>query len=241
MSTSHIYRNWINAEGLTPFKVIVGQTDMLILAESDISSKAITLVNRSRSIIEEYITGHPDFGTSLVPLPFDRKAAPLIRRMHVCSRKAGVGPMATVAGAIAQFTAVNLLKYSPELIVENGGDIYLILKRDRTVAIFAGGSPLSGKIGLCVRSSSTPLGICTSSGTFGHSLSFGRADAAVAVCRSAVMADAAATAIANSVTSEREIEAGLAKARSIPGVKGALIIVGSKFGVWGKVELKLLE
>jgi hypothetical protein len=145
--------------------------------------------------------------------------------------------MAAVAGAIAQYVGADLLKLSPELIVENGGDIFLKSKGERVVAIYAGGSPLSGKIGIRIKGAATPLGVCTSSGTVGHSLSFGRADAVVAVAKSAILADAAATAVGNRVKTVADITAGLEYAKGIDGLLGAVIILGEKFGAWGDVEI----
>ena len=117
-----------------------------------------------------------------------------MKQMIEAGQKAGVGPMAAVAGAIAECVGRELLAFSPEIIIENGGDIYLKCLKKRVVGIFAGKSPLTGKIGLEIDAKDTPLGVCTSSGTVSHSLSFGKADAAVAIAPSATLADAAATA-----------------------------------------------
>ena len=145
--------------------------------------------------------------------------------------------MAAVAGAIAGFVGRELLDFSPEVIVENGGDIYLRTLRRRTIGIFAGGSPLTGKLGLQIEPEDTPLGICTSSGTVGHSLSFGRADAVIVLADSATLADAAATAIGNRVSDVADIEKGIEFARGIGKLKGVVIIKDDKLGVWGEVKL----
>ncbi len=120
--------------------------------------------------------------------------------MAAAAQTAGVGPMAAVAGAIAECVGRELLEFSPEVIVENGGDIFLKVSHRRTVGIFAGDSPLTGRIGIQIEARDTPLGVCTSSGTVGHSLSFGRADAVVVLAPAAALADAAATAIGNRVS-----------------------------------------
>jgi ApbE superfamily uncharacterized protein (UPF0280 family) len=150
---------------------------------------------------------------------------------------AGVGPMASVAGAIAEAVGRELLTYSPEIIVENGGDIFLKILKNRVVGIFAGNSPLSGKLGIEISAADTPLGICTSSGTVGHSLSYGKSDAVVVLSTSTALADAAATAIGNRVKETVDIDEAIEFGKTITGLKGLVIIKDDKTGVWGDVKL----
>jgi len=157
--------------------------------------------------------------------------------MAEAARQAGVGPMAAVAGTIAECVGRELLDFSPEIIVENGGDIYLKILSKRIVGIFAGDSPLTGKIGLEINAGDTPLGICTSSGKVGHSLSYGRSDAVVVLSASTALADAAATAIGNRVNQSADIDAAIEFGRSIDGLKGIIIVVGKSVGAWGDVKL----
>jgi hypothetical protein len=145
--------------------------------------------------------------------------------------------MAAVAGAVAEAVGRDLLQISDEVIVENGGDIYLSTAKERTVGLYAGRSPLSLKVGVLVGPETSPLGICTSSGTVGPSLSFGKADAVCVLSDSAALADAAATSIGNVVRDENDIERGLRRGREIEGVWGIVIVVGDKMGVWGNVRL----
>ena len=145
--------------------------------------------------------------------------------------------MASVAGAIAEFVGSQLLAFSPEVIVENGGDIYLHSLGKRLIGIYAGKSPLTGKIGLEINGQDTPMGICTSSGTVGHSLSYGKADAVIVLSPSATLADAAATAIANRIIQPGDIPNGIEFAQSIDGLKGVIIIQDEKVGLWGEVKL----
>jgi len=129
------------------------------------------------------------------------------------------------------------LEDSEEVIVENGGDVFLRTLKERTVAVYAGNSPLSGRLGLKISPSESPWGVCTSSGTVGHSLSFGKADAVVVLSRSTPLADAAATATCNIVERRQDIQKALNFARSIPGVLGTLVIFADTLGVWGEIEL----
>jgi ApbE superfamily uncharacterized protein (UPF0280 family) len=126
---------------------------------------------------------------------------------------------------------------SQNVILENGGDIFLKTIREVRVGIFAGNSPLTYKINLLLKPAQMPLGICTSSGTVGHSLSFGNADAVCVVSKSSTVADAAATAIGNLVKGKGDIRTALEKGIQIEGVLGALIIIGDQFGVIGDIEL----
>ena len=231
------YRHWIKGNDLISFNVVVKETDLYIRAATNLKSKARKLVLKYRDSLERYIERHPTFLTSLEPLPVDDNTPHIVRAMSEAASKAGVGPMASVAGAIAEFVGTELLAFSPEIIVENGGDIYLKSRDKRIIGIYAGESPLSGKIGLEIAGADTPLGICTSSGTVGHSLSYGKADAVIVLSKSATLADATATAIANLIKQPSDIPSGIELAKSIEGVSGTIIIKGNNTGLWGKVKI----
>jgi ApbE superfamily uncharacterized protein (UPF0280 family) len=191
------YRHWVKDKDLVPFNVMVKETDLYIRATTNLERKAHKLVMKYRDLLERYIEQHPAFLTSLEPIAVEDNAPGIVTEMAEAARKAGVGPMAAVAGAIAEFVGNELLAFSPEIIIENGGDIYLKSLKKRLIGIYAGKSLLTGKIALEISGGDTPMGICTSSGTVGHSLSFGKADAAIVLSKSATLADAAATAIGN--------------------------------------------
>jgi ApbE superfamily uncharacterized protein (UPF0280 family) len=231
------YRHWVKGKDMVAFNVTVKETDLYIRARSDLKSKAYELVVKYRRMLEEYIEGHPSFLTSLEPMAVDDDAPPLVTQMAEAAEKAGVGPMAAVAGAIAEAVGSELAAFSPEVIVENGGDIYLRSLTKRLIGIYAGKSPLTGRVGLEINGEDTPLGICTSSGTVGHSLSYGQADAVIVLSPSTALADAAATAIGNRILKPEDIPGGIEFARSVGGLKGVVIIQGEQVGVWGKVKL----
>jgi ApbE superfamily uncharacterized protein (UPF0280 family) len=149
--------------------------------------------------------------------------------------------MAAVAGAMAEFVSRDLLKLSKQVITENGGDIYLATSRERMIGIYAGTSRLSLKLGIVIPPEDSPMGVCTSSGTVGPSLSFGKADAVCILSKSAALADASATAVGNVVREKKDIEKGLEKAKEIEGVLGTLIIIGERMGAWGHLRLIQLE
>ena len=231
------YRHWIKDKDLVSFQVAVKETDLYIRAQSNLKQKALKLVLKYRQLLEGYIERHPSFLTSLEPVATGDDAPRIVTEMAEAARKVGVGPMASVAGAIAEFVGVQLLDSSPEIIVENGGDIYLKSREDRLIGIYAGKSPLTGKLGLEIKGRDTPMGICTSSGTVGHSLSYGKADAVIVLSKSAVLADAAATAIANMINRPEDIPAGIEFARGIEDLSGVVIIQGDKMGLWGEVKI----
>lgn len=232
------YRNRISKDRLVPFRVTVKETDLYISADTDCTEAALKSVHRHRAYIEEYIRHNPLFMDSMVPVAPDPFAPAIVREMIDTSDRCGVGPMASVAGAIARHVGLDLMEHSDNVIIENGGDIFLrLIGRDATVGIFAGESPLSYKVSLRVRSGDDPFGICTSSGTVGHSTSMGRADAVCVTSQSATLADAAATSIGNRVKRGGDIKRALDYGMRIEGVLGILIIMGDKLGVRGDVEL----
>ena len=189
-------------------------------------------------MLEEYIKRNPAFLSSLEPLTIGEDAPLIVKEMARSTSRVGVGPMAAVAGAIAEFVGNDLLDFSPEVIVENGGDIFLKSLKKRMIGIYAGKSPLTGRIGLEISGEDdTPLGICTSSGTVGHSLSYGRADAVIVLSPSTTLADAAATAIGNLIVQPGDIPKGVELAKGIEGLRGVIIIQDDKMGLWGKVKI----
>lgn len=237
MYEERTYRNTVRTDDLKNFEVIVKETDLLVRAERDLSRETRESILKYRHQLETYIGVHPEFVRSLVPLNEDAYAPEMVKEMIRVSTLANVGPMASVAGAMAESVSKDLLEISKEVIVENGGDIYLATSRERTIGIYAGSSPLSFKLGITISPEDSPLGICTSSGTVGPSLSFGKADAVCVLSKSAALADAAATAVGNVVRGGKDVERGLEKGSEIEGVLGTLIIIGEQMGVWGKIRL----
>jgi len=231
------YRRHIETEGLVSFTVTVKETDLFIMAGRPLEKVTLDSVLRHRGYLERFIEQHPDFAVSLVPWQYSGPIPEIVRDMISAGEKAGVGPMAAVAGAVAERAGRDLLLHSKEVIIENGGDVFIKTSFPVTVGIFAGKSPVSMKIGLKVHSEDHPVAVCTSSGTVGHSLSFGRADAICVVSATCPLADAAATAIGNLIQSPADIERGIEFGKTIDGVDGVVIILGDRIGVWGELEL----
>ncbi|MDI6800007.1 MAG: UPF0280 family protein [Actinomycetota bacterium] len=238
MYQDRFYRDWLGGIDLVKFEVQIDESDLMIAADRNLYPQGLQAVIKYRGQLESYITVNPTFETSLVPVAPSIIAPEIVARMCAAARRANVGPMAAVAGAIAEFVGRDLLKDSKEIIVENGGDIFLKSRKKRRVAVYAGDSPLSGKVAVVIESKRTPIGICTSAGSVGHSLSLGRADAALVISKDTILADAAATAIGNLIHDPGDIEEGLQLAKRISGVEGALIIMGDKMGAWGEIEVQ---
>jgi uncharacterized protein len=219
------------------FTIQVKESDLWIRARRDLAQEGMDRLYRHRHALEEYIHQHPEFEEALAPLPPDPFAPAIIQEMLEAGRAVGVGPMAAVAGAIAQYVGNDLLGLSPEIIIENGGDLYIACRETLTVGLFAGTSPLSQRIGVFLPPSTGAVGLCTSSGTVGPSLSFGRADAVTVRSPSAILADAAATAVGNRVRTRQDLAEALAFAQTIPGVEGVLIVLGDQLALWGALEI----
>jgi ApbE superfamily uncharacterized protein (UPF0280 family) len=231
------YRCWIKDDDLVSFNVTIKETDLYIRAASNLEAEALKAIIKHRTPLEEYIKSHPLFLHSLEPCSVENDAPAIVRVMAQAARIVGVGPMAAVAGAIAEAVGKDLLVCTPEVVVENGGDIFMKISRTRLIGVYAGGSSFTGKIALELSPEETPLGVCTSSGTVGHSLSFGAADAVIVLSRSTALADAAATAIGNMVKAAEDIDVAIEQAQAISGLAGVVVIKDDKIGMWGSVKL----
>lgn len=232
------YRDWVNTEDLYLTRIVDKETDLQILTNKKIDRDFVKeRVQEYRFAIENYIAKDRRFLTALKPLAVELNASPIIQEMSIAAQKANVGPMASVAGAIAQFLGKDLLKKGhKDVIVENGGDIYLKTTKTRLIGIYAGRGKLWNKLKLKIKPIDTPLGICTSSGTIGHSLSFGSADSVIILSKNACLADSMATATANLVKSKQDLQKALDFAKSVRGVSGAAVIFKNNLISWGKVK-----
>jgi len=235
------YRCLAMLDRLVAFQVTVQETDLMIQAEDDLADICREEVLTQRGYIEHYIRRFPAFRTILTPWDQDDPAPEIVRQMVSAGKSAGVGPMAAVAGAIAENIGQFLRRHSSEVIVENGGDVFLAVNGVVTIGLYAGQSPLSMRIGLQLEPGPEPLAVCTSSGTIGHSLSLGQADAVCVVARQCALADAAATAVGNRVSSGDAIPDAIRFARSIKGVEGLVVVCGEQMGLWGDLRIVRLD
>ncbi|MCD6248354.1 MAG: UPF0280 family protein [Hadesarchaea archaeon] len=220
---------------------ILRETKLTIKSDSKRAIReAIKKGLESRHQIERFLIRCPEFRSSLEPLHLKKGSYPrVIELMLRAAEIAGTGPFAAVAGAISQVAAeAGIRAGASGILVDNGGDVAVMGEKNFRVGIYAGSSPLSGKYAFSVGEEDLPVGICTSSGSVGHSLNFGDADAVVIVADEASIADAVATAVANEVRGsdiEESIRRGISLARKITEIRGGLIIRGRYAGLIGKL------
>ena len=240
--TDRFYRRGYRQADMIHFNAAVAETDLNIGVKKNqytagLVSYTKDIIKNIRRPLEDYIKRDPKFLISLAPYELLPGFPEIAGVMADAGLAANVGPMAAVAGAIAEAVGEVLAERCGEVIVENGGDIYMKTNAARRVGIFAGESALSGRVAIEIEPEQTPIGICASSGKVGLSLSFGKTDAVVILSRSAALADAAATACGNIVQTADDLENALDLAAKIKGVSGAVIIIGDHLGVRGDVKL----
>lgn len=240
MFDNRTYRAQHEKDGLVSFDISVKETNLNIQAEKDLSDVAVKTVLDCRTMLENHIQLNPEFETSLFPMPVQGIMPGIVQDMIMSAQFAKVGPMAAVAGTIAQHTGKALLESSSQVIVENGGDIFVKSDTKTIFTIYAGKSPLSMKCGIEIEKQARPYGICTSSGTVGHSKSFGKADAAMVFSDSCPLADAMATSLGNRVKKAKDIQKAIEWGQTVQGIRGIVLIKGDKIGIWGE-DLKLVK
>ena len=207
MYQERTYRSSIAVDDLVTSRVCAGESDLFILANQDVTRPAHGILLEVRNDLESYIRRDPVFLTSRVAHRPLNNAPWIVVRMAEVSSYYNVGPMAAVAGAVADCVGQQLMKSQTDVIIENGGDIFVHTRKPIVFTLYAGeNSPFSGKLKFKPRFSGSYFGVCTSSGTVGHSYSQGRADAVCVVSQTASQADAAATAMGNKVKHRKDID-----------------------------------
>lgn len=242
---SHVhrsYRSLHSGSDLRYFRVGLKETDLAIGVDKESYQDGLISVcereiKRLRGGLEAFIDTQPEFKSSLAPINLLPGAPALAVSMAQAGWQAGVGPMAAVAGAFAETIGQMLKNRVTEVIVENGGDLYIATSKPRLVSVFAGQSPFTNKIAIRIEPGESPLGLCTSSGTVGPSISFGKADAVVIKGKNAALADAVATGAANRIQCQDDFTATIDYVKNIPGITGILAVVGDHLAAWGNIEL----
>jgi ApbE superfamily uncharacterized protein (UPF0280 family) len=236
---SRFYRERVKGRDLFIKTITEKETDLQIAVDKELNESFVReRIRLYRSQIEGYINKDKRFLTALKPLEVELGAPLVVRRMAQAAKQAGCGPMAAVAGAIAEFLGRDLLRKGyREVIVENGGDLFLKIQKVRSVGIYTGRQKLWGGLSLKINPKDTPLGICSSSGTVGHSLSFGCADTVLILSKSSCIADAVATAVCNRVKTKQDLQDALSFARKIRQILGVIIIFKNQLISWGNIEL----
>ncbi len=249
-------------EGERAFQLVLGESDVRIMAGlaqggseacyETLRQEMLVTLGQLRADIQSWARLYPDFQHSLAPLALPsqgRHMPEIVRRMYVGAERAGVGPFAAVAGTVSHMLAEAHAHKAPDLIIENGGDVYMYSTKDRTVALLA--SPQGqedqkpeqeqkqggASLGLHFKAEDFPLALCASSATIGHSLSLGTGELAVVRARDGALADAVATALGNRLRGAQTVQSALDFAQNIAGVEGLFVQCDDALGIWGNMEL----
>ncbi len=237
----HYRQQYTRHEGEQAFQVVVEETDLHITACRDLSQEIGRYVTALRGQLKSYIMLHTAFRDSYVPVAVPDGAAQIVQRMAHAAAIAGVGPMAAVAGTISQMVCEEFAATSPELIVENGGDVYMLSTRDRVAGLLP--DPHSNAtVGIVVHGAEFPVSICASSATIGHSLSLGKGELVAVRSRDGSLADACATALCNLLKAPDAIEQVTERAAALEaqGIEGVFAQCGGRVAIWGKMELAVV-
>lgn len=248
MFEKRTYRNQFNTNRFTGFEVKHLETDLWIGIDREsfndkMPELALNKIKSLRNQLDEYIKKEPFFVKSLKPFHPSESAPEEAKEMAFAAEKAGIGPMSAVAGLFAREVGEEIIQNFSvkEMVIENGGDIYAMLNDEFVLSVFAGNSPLSERIGLVIPERKKKWGICTSAGTVGPSLSYGKADAVVVICEDILLADAYATAFGNKVKSPDHVEKVINASEKIPEILSLLIICEDKIGIRGDFEIRILK
>jgi len=248
MYEPRFYRERMGTQRFRSFSVTHFETDLWLAVDSasyrsEMEHLVLQKVVELRKVITDYAALQKNFIPSLIPVEVAQNAPSIIKRMADAALRANVGPMAAVAGAFSEYIGEWLVSELAvkEVIIENGGDNYLKFDKPVSISVYAGNSPLSQKVGILIPPEFSPIGVCTSAGTFGHSLSFGKADAVMIACTNTCRADAYATSFGNKVKNALCIEPVLNEIKQIPEILSSIIICGDKIGMCGQFEIQFFE
>lgn len=231
------YRLYSSNSRWQTYNVKLHTTDLYIRASENIAERAASSLAELRKEIEDHIKERDLFLTSLETISDPGVKSHVVSMMYKASEAAGTGPMAAVAGAIAECLGRELMNYSKELIIENGGDVWLNLLNPVTIGLYSDNIHFRERLALKINEDKTPCAICTSSSKTGHSLSFGKADSVTIIAGDGAVADAVATETCNRVKTENDITDALNFALSVPSVNGCLIVYRDRLAVMGDMEL----
>ncbi|WP_321286594.1 UPF0280 family protein [uncultured Sunxiuqinia sp.] len=242
------YRNSFSKERFQSFVITCNDSDLWIGVDpisykDEMSAVALKKLRAIQDALKIYIANDSFLKKSLKPCKVQENAPDFVRSMVEAAEKAGVGPMAAVSGMYSELIGKELMENFSinELVVVNGGDIYMRLQKSLVMNVFAGESPLSGMVGLEIDAEQTPMGICTFAQTEQTPLNFGKADAVIIACKDAVLADAFTTGFGNLIKKPSDVEKVLKRTEHFEEIISAVLICDDQIGIRGEFEIKLLS
>jgi len=229
------YRDWINAQDLYATDFVAREADLQIFTNKKL--KPALIEERVRALrwdLEQYVNKDRLFLASGRPVTVATDAPEIVREMARASALAGIGPINTIAGAVAQFLGSALLKIGfKDVIVENGKNIFLATARSRKISFYSGRSKLWDRLKLKILPRETPLGICLSSGARVRSSGLRGADCIAVIAKNTTLAAAIAAALAARIQTRKDLQPAVDSARAIKGVLGIIIILKGELVSWG--------
>jgi hypothetical protein len=220
-------------------EIVFKESDLFISSDTELEKeKAKEILKKYYTEIENYIKKNPNFFSSLTPLEENKSAPPIIKDMLACSQLTGIGPFSSVAGAIAFYVGKELLNFSSEVIVENGGDIFLKINEDKKIGIYLGEKFSKKYLTLKIKKRKSPFGIASSSSYLGHSLNFGRVDLLTVIAKNSIIADGFATSLSNRIKKEEDVREVLEFVKNNSFLEGVLIFFEGKIFLWGDFEIE---
>ncbi len=231
------YRKKISSHTHYKWHIMFKHSDLYVACNKDILNPLIKHLSAFYKAIEAAAAHDPAFVKSFSPVRKNQAYSPIINEMIAKTALFGVGPMASVAGAVCDYIGRKLMGQCRTLIIENGGDVFIKSDHDVTAGAYTVTKDLSDKLKLKISYKQTPCGLCSSSGTFGHSISLGKSDLATVLGSTTMVADAAATALANRIAESEDIQAAIDALKGHNGIRGLLAIKDKKVGIWGQITL----
>ena len=236
MYEERFYRDY--AKALFSIEISYGESDLFISSDKEIDKTTVQdLLRKYYNQIESYAKDNPPFLNSLSPLDDDETAAAIIREMLNISHLTGIGPFSSVAGAIAKYVGQDLLNYVNEVIIENGGDLFLKINQAKKIDIYLGEKSNLKNLKLKIQNRPDPFGIASSSSSFGHSLNFGRADLVTVIAKNSIIADGFATSLSNRIKKEEDVKQVLEFAKKSNSIEGLLVFFEGNIFLWGALEI----
>jgi len=233
-----LYRIFYSKD-LFGFRIKEKESDIFILSKKNLKSRAEKILKKIRNKIENYIKRNDIFKDSFLPVKENENMPEIVKKLASVSNKTGIGPMAGIAGLISEELGMRLLEFTDEIIIENGGDIFLKILKPRIIGIYTEKEKFK-KLGIKIKPEMTPCGICSSSSKMGHSLSFGNADLVTVIAEDTTLADSLATIIANKINDVDDIEKTLKELEKFD-IRGAFVIKDNNIGVYGEIDFVEIE